>query len=854
MSSLVHRSPWFCVAMISCLPGIARGSSASQAEKIPRAIAIAEDVKTPAPISTVGPSRIPSESAARSAAPRNAAPNAARNAAPNAAQNAAQNPVGAKPRAAPSVPARDRRFESVHVADHGEGEIWVRGRDYKASFAAEGVTFVPFFGSSAEKNHPVRFALDRASVGAGELEVDKTAVPVVTADRVEFQRGAFVERWNLTVDSIEQQFVIEALAPAGDLVVQVAVVTDLTSRSMDGAHSFGCDLGSVEYGAATAIDALGRRFPLKSTWTGSTIELKLDRVALESAHFPLVVDPVVSTTTFDSSLADDHAPDTSYEAATNTYLVVYEEDYSAADHDVYALHLDANGTPLFGGYIDYTTDDWRRPKVASNALAQNFMCVAAVTPVAGGLRRIRGATFAAATSTPGAQFTISGTESGDKLYADVGGDPLLVGPTYYFVVWQRRFSASDEDIHARLLNANGTTASGVVFVDNSTATIDTWPAISKSDGGPPFQTQNWTIAWQRLDTFAGEQRIFGAQYLWDGSVTHATFPIDQGDDCFAPSVSSLLDFGGFERAYMVAFQVRGQQQVDWDIIGAVFEGTQFVTGTNIGNYVDPTTNSSEQIRPRVDSDGWHFSVTWAQEYAGGIADWDIFVADMVYAAGYPFVASWDTFAYTSMQELAPAISSKYSGGGARRRYLAAWDVLDQFTPGAVREVWTGLWDGGEGGFADSFCSGDGSGNACPCANYGSVGNGCANSVNSGGANLAYSGNPWVGNDSFTLLGSGMPDTATLYFQGTGPAGMWSGVVFGDGLRCVTGFTIRLGTKLNVGGASQIPEAGDPTISSHVIMLSSGVQYFYQAWYRNAAAYCTTSTFNLTNGLRAIWAP
>ncbi|MCY2958938.1 MAG: hypothetical protein NTY35_02145 [Planctomycetota bacterium] len=846
MFLLVRRSHRLCLSWIACLPAIAGAGFPALGEKVAHPLPSAEDVKTPAPLASSGPSRIPAPTLRPSAT-------LSRPSGAPAGSGAATASSGPKP-APPDARARDRRFERVQVAEPGDGAIWARGRQYKARFAADGVTFVPFFGSKAETNHPVRFSLAAARIGADELEIDASAAPELSADLVEFERGQVVERWNLTVDAIEQQFVIESLAPTGDLVLEIAVETDLTAAEQHGALSFGCALGRVEYGAAVAIDAAGRRFPLASTWTGTTIDLRLDRAALQTARFPLGIDPVVSTTTFDSSLADDHAPDTAYEASSNSYLVVYEEDYSATDHDVYALQLDANGTPLFGGYLDYTTDDWRRPKVASNALGQNFLCVAAVRPVAGGLRAIRGATFAAATSTPGPQFTISGTESGDKVNPDVGGDPALAAPTYYFVVWQRNYSVTDEDVHARLVNGNGTTASGLILVDNSTGTIDTVPAISKSDGRPPYNTQNWTIAWQRRDTFTGEERIWGAQHLWDGSVTHATFPIDQGDDCLAPTVSSLLDFGGFERTYMVAFQVRGQQQVDWDVIGAVFEGTQFQTGTDIGNQISLVTLPDDQIRPRVDSDGWHFTVTWAQEYAGGFADWDIFVADLVYAGGYPYVASWDTFAYTSLQELAPAITSTYSGGGARRRYLAAWDVLDQFTPGAVRDVWTGLWDGGEGGFAEPFCFGDGTANACPCSNFGSAGNGCANSVNANGANLAYAGNPWVGNDTFTLLGSGMPDTATLYFQGTGPAGMWSGVVFGDGLRCVTGSTIRLGAKLNVGGASQVPEAGDPTISSHLIMPSTGVEYFYQAWYRNAAAYCTTSTFNLTNGLNAVWAP
>jgi hypothetical protein len=29
---------------------------------------------------------------------------------------------------------------------------------------------------------------------------------------------------------------------------------------------------------------------------------------------------------------------------------------------------------------------------------------------------------------------------------------------------------------------------------------------------------------------------------------------------------------------------------------------------------------------------------------------------------------------------------------------------------------------------------------------------------------------------------------------------------------------------------------------------------YQVWYRNASAFCTPATFNLTNGLRVTWVP
>ena len=155
-----------------------------------------------------------------------------------------------------------------------------------------------------------------------------------------------------------------------------------------------------------------------------------------------------------------------------------------------------------------------------------------------------------------------------------------------------------------------------------------------------------------------------------------------------------------------------------------------------------------------------------------------------------------------------------------------------------------------------YCFGDGTGTACPCGNVGVAGNGCANSVNVNGAHLEAQGAASVANDTVILRGSGMATTGTcLYFQGTTRLGAGGiGVVFGDGIRCAGGTIIRLGTKANVGGASQYPTAGNQSVSARGLVPAAGGVRTYQVWYRNAVAFCTASTFNLTNGLEITWAP
>ena len=143
------------------------------------------------------------------------------------------------------------------------------------------------------------------------------------------------------------------------------------------------------------------------------------------------------------------------------------------------------------------------------------------------------------------------------------------------------------------------------------------------------------------------------------------------------------------------------------------------------------------------------------------------------------------------------------------------------------------------------------GAVCPCGNQGLPGHGCANSVDASGARLDASGAPRLSADSLVLLGTHMPDSSALYFQGTFHLGGGAGTVFGDGLRCAGGSVVRLGTKTNVAGASQYPEPGDPPVSVRGLIPGPTTRD-YQIWYRNAAAFCTPSTFNLSNGLRVTW--
>ena len=183
-----------------------------------------------------------------------------------------------------------------------------------------------------------------------------------------------------------------------------------------------------------------------------------------------------------------------------------------------------------------------------------------------------------------------------------------------------------------------------------------------------------------------------------------------------------------------------------------------------------------------------------------------------------------------------------------RRYLYVWD--DVPVGQSQHDVWGAAYDSPVGGTKVSyFCNYAGEGSIpCPCSNDGAAGNGCGNSVFAVGARLTATGDASASADSLVLVGTNLPNGPALYFQGTATSANY----FGDGFLCVSGAILRLGIKTASLNTSSYPQAGDPSISAQGLIPTAGGTRYYQAWYRDAATYCTTATYNLTQGVIVDW--
>jgi len=155
----------------------------------------------------------------------------------------------------------------------------------------------------------------------------------------------------------------------------------------------------------------------------------------------------------------------------------------------------------------------------------------------------------------------------------------------------------------------------------------------------------------------------------------------------------------------------------------------------------------------------------------------------------------------------------------------------------------------------TYCYGDGSGTPCPCNNSGAAGHGCASSFSVDGGQLLVTGVASITNDTLILQASSLPGTTSVYMQGTLQVGGGFGTQLGDGLRCVGGVVVRLGSMRNTAGGSQYPSAGNSPISLRGQIPPVGGTRYYQCWYRTRDMnFCTGARYNLTNGYALTWLP
>jgi hypothetical protein len=149
----------------------------------------------------------------------------------------------------------------------------------------------------------------------------------------------------------------------------------------------------------------------------------------------------------------------------------------------------------------------------------------------------------------------------------------------------------------------------------------------------------------------------------------------------------------------------------------------------------------------------------------------------------------------------------------------------------------------------AYCSGDGSGTACPCNNGASSGQGCANSTGQG-ASVDADGSPSIAADDLGLVASHMPpNVSVVLIQGTTQVQGGAGAVFGDGLRCAGGVVNRFPVQSASASGAAMWGPGLASFGGW----TAGMTENFQAWYRNRSGPCG-SGYNLSSARSITFTP
>jgi hypothetical protein len=550
------------------------------------------------------------------------------------------------------------------------GPLWALGEAWKASFDAEGSTVIPFFGSQAPQNFPLRVELQGATVGGEPLALADGA-PVQVGQAVHTDRGALTEVIDTYVYRLEQSFVFAQLPHRGAIAVDVALAGDYATAPIEGGLRFANAWGHVDYTKAVAVDAKGERLPLAITWDGDSAHIEIPAAFVERAALPIVLDPVLNywfLLASGNTLLQHDADVASFQALGGRTLLVWQRQWSLTDQDVWGLMFDGGlGLVATDFSIDFTTDDWLKVSVAGHNHSQTFMLVGEVR--IGLLWFIAGRPIAANASL-GSVFPIEREGvvgiPGNNHHPDVGSDPYF-GPGRYTIVFQKRTLTTALIYMRQVTPAGGLVTTNPIGIETDTSTQKNRPSISKSCG-QANGVQQYLLTWQRQwpgSPFDGD--AWGCYVGWNGTINLAAFAIAfTTAEETAVVAGSPIDVDG-QRMWPVAYELAGAAGQPRDVMLRTLRGDATTAGVTMVNTPVPGEDDND---PELDSDGTRMVVTRTLRTGPGSQ------VEAVTLAFMPATNAWRVEERTGLVTSSPDtyeqtnVCADFSGGNAvTPRYL-----------------------------------------------------------------------------------------------------------------------------------------------------------------------------------------
>ncbi len=456
--------------------------------------------------------------------------------------------------------------------------LWAAGTDYKASFHGD-FTFYPVLGQERAKNLP--FAWKTVSVTAGdEPLMTEPATNRWTNWRFERHRGSVVEAYDIQRRGVEQTFVLEHKpARPGDVIVTGAITTELHADATETVHgplTF-CDqdgMPILEYGAAVAFDANGESVAVNTSFDGKSISLCLPGSFLETAVFPVVLDPLITNRlVFSSTSSILSAPDIARNDELNEIMVTYGRASSKGDWDLYAYRIKDDHTAIGTAFFELSATTSARYSQAAFVGGSNCWAIAYARAAAGwSIVNVYIHPQGNANANSGRIVRVNATAGIYDRMPSIGGTPGNDSGKHAYVVFRRDRTPSNSptsELIGALIDCSAmkvlkrTRIGGNASYDTQAGTI-----TRMNSGGT---SASWIVAWQERGQGGWYSLIRRISY--DGSVTshlniggsppgnHQIRPKIAGSNGrYLVALTERLDTGLYTGTYGETIRVR---RIDW---------------------------------------------------------------------------------------------------------------------------------------------------------------------------------------------------------------------------------------------------------------------------------------------------
>ncbi|MEX1311749.1 MAG: prealbumin-like fold domain-containing protein, partial [Candidatus Sulfomarinibacteraceae bacterium] len=295
-----------------------------------------------------------------------------------------------------------------------------------------------------------------------------------------------------------------------------------------------------------------------------------------------------------------------YGTVRDEFLVVYEHEYSATDHDIYGRRVGSDGVPIaneIGIFTDASSDF--DPAVAYNPLSDEYLVVWEHEYSATD-HDIYGWRLAADGGLVGPAHV--STLSASELNPRVVHNPVT---DEYLVVWQS-WQGSHHDVNARRMAADGTLLGAEVIIADGIFN-QAAPAVAVDAA-----TGTYLIVWEE-ETTPGNYDVLGRLMAADGSLPGGVIAVSTwSNDQLRPDVAFNPAAGSFLVVWEDHHWGTG---ADPDIYGQLVAGNGGLLGGNIAISWD---SPNDRLNPAVTylSATQEFLVVWEYEYS--VSDHDVY--------------------------------------------------------------------------------------------------------------------------------------------------------------------------------------------------------------------------------------